>query len=251
MPTMPELTGTEWLLAVAAAVGIGIAKSGFAGISLVYIVVFAFIFGARESTGIVLLLLVVGDIGAVAAFRQHARWDYIRRMLPPACVGVVLGSVLLGRLTEEAFRPTIGGIILVLSALQLIRMLVPTWLGDVPHGRPFAWAMGLAAGITSMLANAAGPIIALYALAIGLPKLAFVGTSAWFFLLINAFKIPFSYSLGLVHGQTLVLDVLLAPAIAAGIVVGRALTYRISQPLFNGLLLAFAAIAALRLVGLF
>jgi uncharacterized membrane protein YfcA len=249
--TMPDLTSTEWLLAAVAAVGIGIAKSGFAGVSLLYVVIFAFIFGARQSTGVVLLLLLVGDIGAVTAFRQHARWDYIWRMLPPACVGVVMGSLLLGRLSEEAFRPTIGSIILALTALQLVRMFFPRWLGDVPHTRTFAWAMGLAAGITSMLANASGPIIALYALAVGLPKLEFVGTNAWFFLIINAFKVPFSYTLGLIRGHTLLLNLALAPPIALGILIGRWLAHRVPQHIFNGLLLAFAAVAALRLVGLF
>jgi hypothetical protein len=102
-----------------------------------------------------------------------------------------------------------------------------------------------------MLANASGPIIALYALAVGLPKLEFVGTYAWFFLLINAFKVPFSWALGLVHVGTLMLNVVLAPPIALGVIAGRWLTHRVPQHIFNGLLLAFAAIAALRLVGLF
>jgi uncharacterized membrane protein YfcA len=248
---MPDLSLSQWLLAVVAAIGIGIAKAGFAGVSLLYVVIFAFIFGARDSTGIALLLLLVGDIGAVAAFRQHARWEYVRRMLPPACVGVVIGFLLMGRLSEAAFRPTVGGIILVLTALHLLRLARPSWFGTVPHGRTFAWTMGVMAGITSMLANASGPIIALYALAVGLPKLEFVGTNAWFFLIINAFKVPFSYSLGLVRTDTLLLNAALAPPIALGVVLGRWMTHRIPQRLFDTLLLIFAAAAALRLVGTF
>jgi uncharacterized membrane protein YfcA len=246
---MPDLSLAEWLLAIVAAMGIGIAKAGFAGVSLLYVVIFAFIFGARDSTGIALLLLLVGDAGAVAAFRQHTRWDYVWRMLPPACVGVIVGFLLMGRLSEAAFRPTIGGIILALTALHLIRLARPGWLGDIPHTRTFAWTMGILAGITSMLANASGPIIALYALAVGLPKFQFVGTSAWFFLLVNAFKVPFSYALGLIHGHTLLLNAALAPPIALGVFVGRWLTHRVSQRVFESLLLAFAAAAALRLVG--
>ena len=102
-----------------------------------------------------------------------------------------------------------------------------------------------------MLANAAGPIFAVYGVALGLPKMEFVGTSAWFFLIVNAFKVPFSVALGLIHGQTLVLNAVLCPAIFAGLVAGRWMTQRIPQTLFDGLLLAFAAAAALRLIGLF
>jgi uncharacterized membrane protein YfcA len=100
-----------------------------------------------------------------------------------------------------------------------------------------------------MLANAAGPIFTIYCLAVALPKFELVGTSAWFFFLINAFKVPFSVALGLIHGQTLALNAVLAPAILGGIFVGRWLTMHIPQRLFDGLLLAFAAIAALRLIG--
>lgn len=246
---MPDLTFTQWILAGLAAVGIGIAKSGFPGVSLVYVVLFALLFGARESTGIVLLLLLVGDVGAVTAFRRHARWDYVARMLPPACTGVIVGRLLMGRLSDAAFRPTIGAIILALTVLHVVRMARPEWLGRTPHTWWFVWAMGTLAGITSMLANASGPIIALYALAVGLPKLELVGTTAWFFFILNAFKVPFSYSLGLIHGGTLLLNAVLAPPIFAGVVLGRWLTHRVPQRVFDALLLAFAGIAALRLIG--
>jgi uncharacterized protein len=110
--------------------------------------------------------------------------------------------------------------------------------------------IGLVAGGATMLANSAGPIIAIYCLAIGLPKFELVGTSAWFFFIINLFKVPFSFALGLIHGGTLVLNALLSPAIIAGIFIGRWLTAHIPQRWFDGLLLAFAAIAALRLIGI-
>ena len=246
---MPDLTPAQWVLATIGALGIGVAKAGFAGVSLLYVVIFAFLFGARESSGIVLPLLLIGDLGAIRFFRQHARWDYVRKMLPPACVGILIGTLLIGRLKESAFRPTIGAIVLALTTLQLIRMVRPAWLGNVPHSRWFAWSMGILAGITSMLANASGPIIALYTLAVGLPKLEFVGTNAWFFMIVNAIKVPFSLGLGLIHLNSLMINVVLAPAIAVGVIGGQWLTHRLSQRTFDGLLLAFAAAAALRLLG--
>lgn len=236
------------MLAAAGALCLGIGKAGFAGMSLVHVLVFAFLFGARESTGVVLPMLIAGDIFAVSAFHQHARWDYIRRMLPPACLGVFVGAWFMRGLGDASFKPLIGWIILALTALQVVRMQRPDWFGSVPHSRWFVWSIGLLAGATTMLANAAGPIIAVYCVAVGLPKFEFVGTSAWFFFIINVFKVPFSFALGLIHGQTLMLNAVLIPAIVTGILGGRWLIYRVPQRLFDGLLLAFAAAAALRLI---
>jgi uncharacterized membrane protein YfcA len=247
---MPNLTPLEWCLAVLGALGMGIGKGGLAGMSLLHVVVFAFLFGARDSTGIVLPMLIVGDICAVVGFRQHARWDYIRRMLPAACLGILAGAALMGVVNDRSFRPLIGWIILALAALQFARSQRPAWFGNVPHTRAFAWTMGLLAGVTSMLANAAGPIYALYALSVSLPKFEVVGTSAWLFLIINVLKVPFSLGLGLIHEHTLMLNLILAPAIVTGVFCGRWLTTHVPQRLFDALLLAFAATAALRLIGI-
>jgi uncharacterized membrane protein YfcA len=246
---MLHLTPLQWLLAIIAATGLGIGKAGLAGMSLLHVVIFAFLFGARDSTGVVLPMLLVGDICAVTAYHQHTRWDYVRRMLPPACVGIVAGAIFLRALSETTFKPVIGWIILGLTLLQVGRMQRPGWFGNVPHAPWFAWSIGLLAGATTMLANAAGPIIAVYSLAVSLPKLEIVGTTAWFFFIINAFKVPFSFGLGLIHRETLLLNAVLVPAIVAGVLGGRWLIYRMPPRLFENFLLAFAAAAALRLIG--
>src|SRR6187549_1801306 len=168
----------EWILAVVAALGVGIGKAGLSGMGMFHVLIFAFLFGARASTGVVLPLLLVGDVAAVRTFHQHARWDYVRRMLPPACLGVVLAAWFMRSLDERLYRPD--------------------WFGNVPHARSFAWTMGILAGVATMLANAAGPVFAIYLIAVGLPKMEFVGTSAWFFFIINLFKVPFSIALGLI-----------------------------------------------------
>ena len=248
---MPHLTSFDWLLAIFGAVGIGVAKSGFSGVSMLHVLIFAGLVGARDSTGVVLPMLIVGDVLAVRSFRQHARWDYIRRLLPPALLGVVAGALLVRSLDDTRYKPLIGAIILALTALQLLRLWRPALFDRVPHTPWFAWGMGLLVGVATMLANAAGPIAALYLLAVALPKLEFAGTSAWLFLIINCFKVPFSVGLGLIRRDTLLLNAALIPAIATGLFAGRWLIHRVPQRLFDALLLTFAALAALRLVGLF
>ena len=248
---LATLSPTDLLLLLLGAAGIGVSKSGFAGVSMVHVLVFAFVFGAKDSTGILLPMLIIGDLLAIWFYGKKVQWAQVRRLLPPAMVGVVLGTVLMDQMDEKVFKPTVGVIILGLTLIQIIRIWRPHLFDKIPHQMWFAWTLGLLAGTTTMMANAAGPVVALYLLAVSLPKLELVGSSAWFFLVINVFKLPFSYSLGLIGPQSLALDVLFAPAILVGMLCGKWMVKRIPQKLFDSLLLGFTAFAALRLVGLF
>jgi len=245
---MPDLTPLQWLLAVAAALGLGFSKAGLAGIGLFHVIVFAFLFGARESTGYVLPLLVAGDICAVIALHQHVRWEYVRKMLLPACIGVAIAAVFMRQISDTSFKPVIGWIVLLLAAMQAARLRWPDWMGAVPHTRTAVWTIGLLAGAATMLANAAGPVVALYCVAVGLPKFEVVGTLAWFFFIVNVFKLPFSAALGLIRTNTLLLNLVLFPAVAIGVFSGRWIVHRLPQRAFDLLMLTFAAIAALRLI---
>lgn len=244
---MPE-SFFGWLLLAIAAFGIGITKSGFSGVSMVHVILFAYVFGARDSTGIVLPMLIAGDVFAMTVYGKHANWKYVRRMFGPAMIGVVAGWLLMFWLDEKYYRPLIGTIILGLTVLQIIRIWKEEWLADVPHARWFAWSMGILVGLTTMLANAAGPVFGLYLLAIGLPKMEFVGTAAWFFLLLNISKIPFSWSLGLIRLDTLALNAILLPLIGLGLWIGSMVVRRIPQKLFDSLILIFTGVAALRML---
>jgi uncharacterized membrane protein YfcA len=245
---IPELGHLQWGLATFAAICAGLSKAGFAGMGLVAVIVFADIFGARDSTGVVLPLLIAADLGAVSIYRQHARWDYIRRTWPAAAVGVVIGALLLSRLNNASFRPILGTIILALTIAQLARMFRTTAPPALAPSRPLALTLGLLAGITTMMANAAGPLVALYFVAVGLPKFEVVGTLAWFFFLINLFKMPFSAGIGVVHPETLLLDAILVPAVLVGLFAGRWLIHRIPQRGFDILMLLFAGLASIRLI---
>jgi len=248
---MLELTSSEWCLALLGALGLGVSKSGFAGLGLFHVVVFATLFEAKPSTGIVLPMLLFGDMCAVASYRRHANWTYITRMSLPTGVGVVAGWLLMQRLDESTYRLVIGGIILCLAVMQALRMWRNDLFSRVPHSNWFCWSLALVAGFTTMLANGGGVIIALYLVTVAMPKLELVGTAAWFFLLLNLFKIPFSVSLGLINLDTLTLNAILVPAILVGLFVGRWLIHRVPQRLFDSLVLAFSATAALRLMGFF
>lgn len=248
---MPHFTSGEWLLAILAAFCIGLSKSGFLGLGMATVIIFTRLFPAMESTGVLLPLLICGDVGAVIAFRQHADWRQIRRMLPPTAAGIVAAWIVMQHLPGGSFKAVIGWIVLLMTVMQGLRRLRPDLYAAVPHTRRFAWIIGLGSGVTTMLANAAGPIMALYFVAIDLPKLALVGTGAWFFLIVNVFKVPFSASLGLIHGRSLLLNAMLISFVAVGVLCGHRLVGIVSQRLFEGLLLLFTTIASLHLIGLF
>jgi uncharacterized protein len=244
-----ELDATNCFLLIVAAMGIGLSKSGFPGIGMFHVIILASIFGARRMTGILLPMLIVGDLCAIWFFGNRAQWSHIRRMLPPTFIGIAGGWALMKVVSNDAqFKPLVGVIVLSLALLQMIRTWRPGWFEHVPHQRWFAWTLGLFAGITTMLANAAGPVMALYMIAVGLPKLELVGTSAWFFLVVNTAKLPFSFDLNLISTETLLINSIFAPAILPGMFLGRWLVHRISQKTFDSLSLVLTALASLRLM---
>jgi hypothetical protein len=217
---------------------------------MISVLLMAELMPARQSTGVVLPLLICGDFMAVGTFRRHVRWPYVRRTLPPTVAGIVLGFFLLKLpLHDGFFRILIGGIILALVVLQTARNRLPSLdTKVVPAGGPAALATGVACGITTMVANAAGPVMAIYLLAMRLPQFEFVGTAAVFFMLVNLIKVPFSSALGLISPHSLSLDLVLVPAVAAGVFSGRKLIAHIPRRAFESLVLILAAAAAIKLI---
>ncbi|MFE2187663.1 TSUP family transporter, partial [Streptomyces sp. NPDC059455] len=111
-----------------------------------------------------------------------------------------------------------------------------------------AGSYGVLGGFTTMVANAGGPVMSLYLLSAGFRKLGFLGTSAWFFLIVNVAKVPFSVSLGLIDGRSLLLDALLALFVLPGAYIGKACVDRINQKLFERLVIAATVLGGLQLL---
>ncbi len=245
-----HLSLAQWAVAAVAALCVGISKSGFGGMGMLTVTLMAAIMPGqeRESTGVVLPLLICGDLFAVAVYRRHANWGHLVGLLPPAVVGVVAGYFWLQALEKVDFRPIIGGIILALVGLQVLRQWRATPGDKIPHGKPFIWGTGFTAGVTTMLANAAGPVMTLYFLAVRLPKMELVGTAAWYFLIVNLLKVPFSSHLGFITPASLWFNLLLVPFVGVGILGGRWLLHRIDQRRFERLLLVLIVLSAAHLL---
>jgi len=244
---MFELLPWQWGLVVLGALLIGVSKTGIAGLGVLAVAIYANILPARQSTGIILPMLICADVVAVAAYRRHAVWGHLWPLFPWVVVGVVTGYFTMGHINDAQVRRGIGAILLVMVALHFWRRQ-RAGNEPVPHTLWFSALTGVLAGFTTMLANAAGPVMILYMLAVGLPKMEFLGTGAWYFLIVNLFKVPFSFQLGLITPGTLQFNALLLPAVIAGALLGRLVVKHINQMWFETLALALTLVASARLL---
>ncbi len=241
-----SLDAGGWAVAVTAALIVGISKAGIGGLGMLAVVLFAHVMPAKQATGVVLPLLCFGDVVAVAVFRQHAKWVHIWRLMPWTAAGVFAGYFTLGRISELHARMLIGGIILSLVGLHLARRKFAGH--ETQFGPWFAPTVGMLAGFTTLVANAAGPLMVIYFLAMRLPKWEFVGTAALFFLLLNFFKVPFMMHLGLVNTASLTFNLWLLPLVAAGVWLGRRLLGHLNQRVFENVVLGVSGLASLELL---
>lgn len=237
----------QWALAGVGALAIGLAKTGINGLGMLAVVIFANLLPARQASGVVLPMLVLADLVAVAAYRQHAVWSHLWKLIPWTAAGIVAGYLALGRIDDRQAKVLIGGIVLAMLAMHLWRRWRAT--DEAPeHAAWFAPVIGVLAGFTTLVANAAGPLMAIYLLAMRLPKMEYMGTGAIFFMVMNLFKVPFMANLGLITGPSLWLNLWLAPVVLAGALLGKRLLARIDQKLFEHLALGLAAAAGVRLL---
>lgn len=238
----------QWALLAVAAVLFGFSKTGIPGISILSVGILANLMPAKQATGVVLPLLIFADLFAFFVYRKNLDWRRVGGLLPWALGGVVAGWAALGRIDNEQTARLVGLIIAAMLGLHAWRQRgnpaevaahAPAWFGP---------AMGVLAGFSTMIANAAGPVMTLYLLAMRLNKLEFLGTGAAFFLAINWIKVPFAVQLDLINAQSLWLNLWLLPAVAVGALLGRPVVERVNQRVFENLALGFAALAAVKLL---
>jgi uncharacterized membrane protein YfcA len=242
---------TLWIPAVLGAFMVGVSKTGIAGLSILSIALFNHVFtSSKQASGLVLPLLIFGDVVAAFAYRKHTQWRYLWRLFPWTAIGVVLGYFAMGRISDHSVRILIGWIIVSLVMLSFWQKYLSGPTED--RGTSFHWSVGAIIGVTAgfitLIANAAGPLMAVYLVAMRLPKMEYVGTAAVFFLLLNLFKVPFMVDLGLITTTSFGFNLALAPAVLLGTVAGRWLLVRINQNLFEQLVLSLSAIGGILLV---
>jgi hypothetical protein len=245
---MLDLTPVGWIVVILSATMVGITKTGIPGLGILVVPLMADVLPARSSTGVLLGILILADLFAAAYHRRNAKWRHILLLLPPALAGIVAGYFGLKFVDDDLLKPIIGGIVLVMLGIKYWRTRAKGKDAEIPTQWWFAVGLGFMAGVTTMMANAAGPIMIIYLLAMRLPKIEFVGTGAWFFFVINWLKVPFSAKLDLMTAASVKLDLMMLPFIALGAVIGIFFLKRIPQKAFNAVVQLLAAAAAIKLL---
>ena len=236
------------VLALLAALCIGLSKAGFSGISMVSVVLLADIYGSKASVGLALPLLIAADLMAYPAFLKHGSWRPVWKLLGPALLGIAVGWWLLGGISDHTARRVIGGCVLVMVALQAVRRWKPVAFDRLAMSGSFGLGAGVLGGFATMLANAAGPVIQLYLMAKKIPKMELIGIGARFFLLINLIKVPLNARLALITTDSLLENLRLLPAVAVGIFGGKWLLQLVPQVAFEWMIVIFATLAGLRML---
>jgi uncharacterized membrane protein YfcA len=241
----------QWICAVLGAFMVGVSKAGITGLSLLSIALFTHVFpSSKQASGLVLPLLIFGDLVAVFSYRTHTQWRYLWKLMPWTAAGVVLGYIALGHISDGTARITIGVIIVSLCVLGYWRRYLSPRTQETAGSWHWTLAagVGVIAGFITLIANAAGPLMAIYLVAMRLPKMQFVGTTAVFFMMLNLFKVPFMAGLGLITAQSFEFNLKLAPAVLLGALAGRWLLVRINQALFDKMVLTLSSIAGVLLI---
>ncbi|RKQ35832.1 sulfite exporter TauE/SafE family protein [Oceanobacillus halophilus] len=246
---MFDLTVMEWFIVLLCAMFIGLSKSGIPNMVILVVTVLMFVFPARESIGILLPLLLVGDCFAIFYYRRSVVWKHLISLIPWVLTGILSGYFVLLLINSEQLEPLIGIIVLSMIALHIWRNRLGERFNELlPKSKTFTGMMGILGGFTTMIGNAAGGVMTVYLLVKGLPKKEFVGTSAWFFLSVNLVKVPFYVNLGLITRESITFNAWLVPAVVIGALIGIRILPLIPQKVFATLILVLAAIGGLNLV---
>ena len=229
---------------------IGLSKTAIGGIGMVNAALLATIMPAKESTGVMLVLLIFGDLFAIGVYKKHVEWKVLRKLIWPVIAGVIVGAYFLSHSSDESLKKTIGWIVLLLVLFYPISQRLQKRELDISlrYPKPLRIVLGSMAGFMSMVANSGGPPMSIYLLMRRNSVMNFLGNTAWFFFVINVFKVPFTLGLGLLDFQSFQYIFPALPAVPVGAILGRKLVNKINLELFQKITLVTAAAAGLNLI---
>jgi uncharacterized membrane protein YfcA len=243
-----HLNSLEWLVIVICGMLIGMSKVGVPGVSMIVVPALAFIFGAKQSTGVLLPILMMADIFGVAYYRRHADWTHLMKVIPWAVVGLLIALWIGDTVNDKQFKNLIA-VLVFFSIALMIWQDKKKGAHFFPDKWWFASSMGILGGFATMIGNVAGPVFAIYLLAMHLPKNSFIGTGAWFFMIINLSKFPLQWLVWKnISPQTLAIDLLTLPAIALGAFLGIKVVRLIPERTYRGFVILITFISAFLLL---
>ena len=245
----PDLTPGYLLLFLLVALVVGMSKAGLSGISLSIIPVMALIFGAKESTGVLLPMLIIADIMAVIYYRRTAVWKHILRILPWVAIGIIIALITGNLISDNQFRVVMVTVVWSMLILMILNDLRKNKATKIPENHFFASLMGLSGGFATMIGNSAGPVFTLYFLAMKLPKKEFIGTGAWLYLIMNCGKLPLQFFVWkTITINSLVLNIISIPLIASGMFIGIHIVKLFPEKVYRYFVIVTTLIASVFLI---
>ncbi|MDR1121892.1 MAG: sulfite exporter TauE/SafE family protein [Dysgonamonadaceae bacterium] len=241
-------TTYDWVLLFMCALLIGMSKTGIQGITLLAIPFMAINFGAKPSTGLILPMLCFSDLIAVFYYRRMAEWKYVFKLLPAAVVGFFVAIAVDKLIPADEFRLLMAFCIFTGIAVMLwmekkkkdAKMFTSWW---------YAPLFGLMGGFTTMIGNAAGPVMSVYLLSMRLPKYSFVGTSAWFFLLVNYLKLPLQiFVWDNISVTTILLNAMSIPFMVAGAIAGIVFVKKVPEKSYRTFIIVVTVLSTFMLL---
>ena len=227
------LTNIQWFVISISALSIGMSKTGVQGIMLMIVPLMAMAFGAKESTGVILPMLCMADIIAVAYYKRIADWKVVAKLLPTAILGFFLAIGVDNMIPNGQFRQLMGWTLM----LALVVMIWSEIFGKENRWMKKWWyaaIFGLLGGFTTMIGNAAGPVMSVYLLSMRKEKMEYIGINAWFFLVVNLLKVPLqAFVWDNITWDSLQLNLVLLPVIGIGSLIGIRIVKLLPEKIFR------------------
>lgn len=248
---MEHIQTWQWAMAFVAALIIGMSKTGIPGIGILSVTFLAYALEGWTSNGVILPLLILADVFAVIWYHRHTQWSKILSIVPWVVVGIAIGFALLWKLgespeTKRMLNPIVGFMILAMLFLYFAQKW---WAkGWTPKSKVGVFSSGIGAGFATAVSNAAGPILSIYFTAHDLPKYQLMGTFAWYALIFNCVKVPLYAAGDIITRDTLGMNLYLAPVVVVGVFAGKWLLPRVSQKVFDAMVLVLAAVGGIQLL---
>jgi uncharacterized membrane protein YfcA len=245
-----------WLFCSVSVIIQGISKSGFAGgAGILSLPLLMLVMPVDKVAGTLLPILILCDMNAIYHHWRNKVWRLVMLIFIPSLVGTIPALVIwyvVGKAGVEQYGVWIKvptGVLAVIFALYILaKEMSMQWVEKHKAGTGVGVACGVAAGFTSTLIHAAGPIVSLFMFSQHLGKTMFTGTVAWTFALINGTKFPFYCIIGLINWKVILFALVLSPLVPIGSFTGKWMHDHVSESAFNWVVLVLTLIFGVQLV---
>jgi uncharacterized membrane protein YfcA len=231
---MPEFLTVSFLIAAAVALIAGMVR-GFAGFgaAMVMTPVFSALHGPAAGITLCMLLEIAVALPLLPRVIQYVDWRRIGLLMVAAVLGARVGNFVLTQVRPEPMRWAISAIVLTAVAL-----LASGWRFHGQWRAPVTLGIGATSGFLNGLSGMAGPPIAFYYLAGNETTTRVRANLTTYFIFVDLAALAVFLARGMVHWDTAVLGLFLAPAVIAGGLLGERLFPLASEAFYRRLALA-------------